>query len=204
MPDPSAYPFNPAIADLVMQTDVSGVNVDRGFIAHLSLTAAQAVAASAAGVVAATTLPTSGTTTVTSGITNPAVPRSLSIVGNQAGITGTVVINGTAYDGSVIQESIVANGTTTVNSLKAFKTVTSVVFPTRNGAGDTISVGWGNKIGLPNKLSRNSVIPGQTYLGNAREGTEPTVTVSASDISLNTVLLNSALNGSAVDIHYIV
>ena len=43
-----------------------------------------------------------------------------------------------------------------------------------------------------------------TFLGDTREATEPTVTVSATDIESNTVDLNSALDGTVVDSYLIV
>lgn len=69
---------------------------------------------------------------------------------------------------------------------------------------DTISVGWGDKLGIPYKLAHNTVIPGMTFKGNTREGTEPTVAVSATSLESNTVDLNSALDGSVVDIYLMV
>lgn len=67
---------------------------------------------------------------------------------------------------------------------------------------DKVKVGTGEKLGLPYKLSHNTVL--KTFLGNALEGTAPTVTVDADEIEKNTVDLNSALNSSAVDVYLIV
>jgi len=69
---------------------------------------------------------------------------------------------------------------------------------------DKISVGWGNKLGLPYLLERNSLLYKQTFLNNVVEGTEPTVATSASDIESNTITLNSALNGTQVDACFVV
>jgi hypothetical protein len=154
----------------------------------------------AASVLAAQTLPASGTTTVTAGITNPDVPRNLTVTGNQSTATGNVVVTGTSEDNTTITETIVANGTATVAGNKAFKTVTQVVFPARGASGDTISVGTGAKLGLGDKLARDTVR--SAYLNNVREGTAPTVATSATAVESNTVQLNSALNGNQVDIYY--
>jgi hypothetical protein len=66
---------------------------------------------------------------------------------------------------------------------------------------DIVSVGWNDKLGIPFKLEHNTVL--NAFLGNVLEGTAPTVTTSTSAMESNTVDLNSALNGSAVDIYLI-
>jgi hypothetical protein len=70
-----------------------------------------------------------------------------------------------------------------------------------DGTGATISIGWGDKLGLPLKLSHNTVL--FAFLNNTLEGTAPTVTVSSSVLSSNTIDLNSALNGTKVDVYLI-
>ena len=67
---------------------------------------------------------------------------------------------------------------------------------------DIVSVGWGNKLGLPYLLAHNTVLA--AYLDNTLEGTASTVAVDADDIEKNTILLDSALTGEAVDIYLIV
>jgi hypothetical protein len=158
-------------------------------------------AASATAVLAATALPTSGTTTVTTGITNPDVPRNVTITGNAVGITGNVVVTGTNKSGQTITETIAASGTATVAGNKAFKTVTSVQLPTRNAGGDTISIGTGTKLGLSRKLTENTVL--FAFLNGVKEGTAPTVAVSGTALESNTVILNSTLNGTAVVVLYL-
>lgn len=193
--------FNPKKA-YKMKTDAKSATVDRAFLAHFQVAAASAVAASDTAVHAAITLPTSGTTVVTTAITSPAVPRALRIKGNAAGITGNVVIEGTNYNDEVITETIAANAANAVEGNKAFKTVTKITVPTRTTAGDTISVGFNEKLGLPYKLTHNTVLA--AYLDNAKEATAPTVAVSATVLESNTIDLNSALNGSIVDIYLMV
>jgi hypothetical protein len=183
-------------------TDAQDVVCDRSFISHYQVAAADAVAASDTAVHAAITLPTSGTTTVNTSITNPAVPRALRIKGNAAGITGNVVITGTNYNGDVITETIVANGASAVEGNKAFKTVTQIVVPTRTQASDTISIGFNEKLGLPYLLAHNAVL--FAYLDNAKEGTAPTVTVSTTVLESNTIDLNTALSGKIVDVYLVV
>lgn len=111
-----------------IKSDVAGVVLDRAFLAHFHVAAADAVAADAAGVMALTNLG-AAVQAITTGLTNPAVPRNLQIDGNVSGITGNVKITGTNYAGEAIDETIALNGTTNVVGAKAFKTVTKVDLP---------------------------------------------------------------------------
>jgi len=193
------YPYNFKYGQTV-QTNVDGVVADRGFIAHLTFPtlAAQSITA----VLVATAL-TTEVQTITEGITQPDVPRSVKIKGNAAGITGDVVITGTNVAGEVISETIALNGDTEVLGNKAFKTITSIQLPVETNAGtDTVSVGTANKLGLPYLLERDTVIA--AYRDNVKEGTDPTVATSTTALENNTILLNSALNGTDVDVYLIV
>lgn len=67
---------------------------------------------------------------------------------------------------------------------------------------DTVKIGWCDKLGIPEKLTHNTVL--KAYLNNALEGTAPTVTTDIDEVEKNTVDLNSALNGTNVDIYFIV
>lgn len=150
---------------------------------------------------AATALTTSAQV-ITTNITDPATPRNLKIVGNAAGIAGNVVIKGTNYNGEAITETLALNGTTVVEGAKAFKTETEIDLPIQTAVGNTVSVGIGEKLGLPYKLSHNTVLV--AYLDNAKEGTAPTVTTSATALENNTIDLNSALSSKVVDIYLMV
>ena len=78
-----------------------------------------------------------------------------------------------------------------------------VVAPAHDGTGATTSIGWGDKLGLPYKLTHNTVLA--AFLNNAREAVAPTVTVSPTAIEGNSVLLSSALADSQpVDVYLIV
>lgn len=152
-------------------------------------------------VLAATTL-TASTQTATTGLTNPAVPRALSVTGNAAGIAGNVVITGTNIKGDVITETLALSGTSTVQGSKAFATVTSIQLPAKtNASGDTVSVGTTNKLGLPFAQPHNRVIA--TYYNNTLESTAPTVVVNSA-VENNTVTLNTTLAGAVVDVYIIV
>lgn len=150
----------------------------------------------------------SAITTVTSFLAQPDVPRSISITpgGTTTDVpAGDVTITGTDIGDNVITDTITfaANASTAGHTAKAFKTVTSIVFPIQDTTGAaTYDVGVSDKIGLPDKLSRNTVFA--AHLGGTRETTAPTVTVSSTVLSQNTVDLNSAHNGTAVVIDYLV
>jgi hypothetical protein len=67
---------------------------------------------------------------------------------------------------------------------------------------DTVSVGWGDKLGLPMKLTHNTLI--STFLNNVLEGTAATIATSTTALESNTISLNSSLNGTIVDAYFIV
>jgi len=189
-----------------LSTDAK-IAVDRGFVAHYNIPAADAVAASTTGVHAA--MNSTGTPlVVTTGITNPAVPRNVTAT---AGGTATdikaiqVVVAGTDFADEAITETLPAFTVDTAGSVagnKAFKTITSISVPNHDGNGATTAIGFGDKLGLPYKLPHNTVI--ETYVDNAKEATAPTVTTSVTVLDGNTLDPNTALNGKVVDIYLIV
>jgi hypothetical protein len=185
---------------MTIATD-GGAAVARANIAHYTLTSPDA--SSATYVHAAITLPNTGTTIVTTGLTNPDVPRIPSATGNASGIAGNVVLAGTDINDEALSETIALNGSSTVLGTKAFKSITSVTVPAKtNGSGDTVTIGVGNKLGLPHKLSLGVVIA--TFLNNVRESALPTLTVSSTVLALNTFLLGTSLNNTKVDLYYLV
>ena len=188
------YPYNPTLGQEI-QTDIPGHHVDRSFGAHLTWDAP--AAASNNAVLAATALADGAVTTVVAGITNPDVPRALRVRGNAATAVGNVVATGTNMAGAVITETIIAAGDANVEGNLAFATVTQIVLPARGAAGDTISIGYNDKLGLPYLLPVNTVLA--AAINNVREATAPTVTVSATVLAANTCDLDSALNATQVD-----
>jgi hypothetical protein len=186
----------------VLDCDVKGKRVDRAFVARVQIAAAAATVASNVNVLAATAQ-TAAAQTITANITQPSVPRNLIVKGNAVGNAGNVVVTGINYEGAVITETFALNGSTAVVGAKAFRAVTSIALPAETHAGtDTVSLGTGEKLGLPYKLAHNTVQ--QVFKDNTLEGTAATVTVSATAIESNTVDLNSALNSKAIDIYLFV
>lgn len=192
------YPYNFNFGQEI-QSAVDSINPDRGFIARINI---ETPATKDITAVLASTALTTETQTITDNITEPDVPRNVRIKGNDAGITGDVVINGTNINDDSISETLALDGTTEVQGNKAFKTVTSIELPVQNSSGDEVSVGTDNKLGLPYKLSLNTVL--KAYRDGTLEGTAPTVAVDSANIENNTVLLDSALNGTDVDLLLIV
>lgn len=198
------YPRKPA-GDI--QSDVSGKNQDRGFIAHLSWTAAEAVAASTTGVHAAVT-DTGAAQEITTNITNPPCARNITATaGGTAGDIKAiqVTVEGTDIEGNAISETLPAftvDTAGTVTGSKAFATVTKITIPAHDGTGATTAIGWGDKLGLPYKRATLPCIA--AFLNNVLESTAAAITASATVIASNTVDLNSALNGNAVDVYLVV
>ena len=143
---------------------------------------------------------TSGVQTVTIGITDPDMPRNVTLVASAAQ-TGDVVVTGTDENGVAVSDTITINGAATVQGVKAFKAVAQIVYPVISNGGADISIGYGDKLGLGILLSRDSII--HAFFGGVLEGTRPTVTFSSTVLASNTALLNSATNASsAVIIDY--
>ncbi len=201
------YPYNHKRGQKI-QTDVNGVSLDRAFLARFQVAAVDAVAADADGVHASINASAAEVTEVTTEITNPAVPRNITAtVGGTAGSIKAVqvTITGTNFADEEITEDLPAFTADTagiVTGSKAFKTVTGISIPAMDGAGVTVTIGWGDKLGLPYLLSHNTVL--FAFLNNVKEGTAPTVAVSATEVESNTIDLNSALDGHVVDAYLLV
>jgi hypothetical protein len=118
---------------------------------------------------------------------------------------GTILVTGTDLAGATITETITPNAGATVAGTKAFKTVTSIVGAgwVIGGGNDTIIVGFGDVIGLPDKLSDTAQVVAASK-NNVKEGTAPTVTVSSSVLASNTVDLSTAMDGDGIVIYYMV
>lgn len=125
-----------------------------------------------------------------------------------ADTSGTITVTGTDLAGNVISEVITPEAGKTIAGARAFATITSIVgagwaIDVAEGTNDTITVGFGALIGLPDMLTDTAQVLAAS-LNNAREGTHPTATVSPVELSLNTVDLDSPLNGTPVKIYYVV
>lgn len=196
------YPWNEK--NHTVQTDAKGTSV-AGLI--IKKYVVSPVAAAIAAIHAAITCSATVATVVTTGFSTIAVPRNVTATagGTAEDIKAVqVIVEGLDIGGSTITETLpvfTVDTAGTVVGSKAFKKVTKVTIPAMDGAGATVSIGTGSKLGLPSKLSFNSIL--LAVFNSVREVTAPTVTVSASALSSNTVTLDSSLNGSKVVILYV-
>jgi len=173
-------------------------------VGRQKLTAAQAAAADADGLLAAVEMPEEATDVIVFENVMP-YARSLTAVCSNTQ-AGKMTVYGTDIDGVVISEEVTLNGASSVESTKAFKTVTKINLPAAAGT-ETINVGWGDKIGIPFKLSAtaaNRPKPIDCTLNGVIEGTAAALTADAATLSKNLIDLNSALNGTEVNIYYFV
>ena len=156
-----------------------------------------------ASVHAAVALPDTGTTVVTTAITNPDVPRNVTVKGNAAGIAGDVVIVGTNASGDEITETIALNAATEALGALAFKTVTSITLPAKtNASGDTVSVGRGKIFGMPHIIDNALLMLVNNFDGSDDTGT---LTVDADEFEKNVFSLAGTPNGTKVaDFYYLV
>lgn len=137
----------------------------------LKYTVAPAVK-SATATHAALALTIGAQTGVTTGITQPDVPRTMTIKGNAAGIAGNVVIHGTNIAGAVVSDTIALNAATEVLGVVAFATITSIDFPAyTNGGTDTVSIGRGAGIGFPSIINNAGDVLTHDFDGSNDAGT---------------------------------
>lgn len=153
----------------------------------LSLTAMKTGQATSASVI----------TTVTTFDLQPDFARCISVDpgGTTADVpAGDVTVNGTNIRGEVISDIITfaANATAAIATLKAFKTVTSVVFPVQDGAAATYDIGYTDAMGLDRCMAGNEVI--LATMDGVYETTRPTVVAHATNVSNNTIDPNTALD----------
>lgn len=145
--------------------------------------------------------------TVTSGLTDPDVPRCLVVT--PTGTTNdvapsTVRITGTNVEGKVITEGFrfTQDQSTAVNGEKAFRTVTSVSVEAQESAAVTFQIGTLNKLGLNHRLFNQNTTTKVYYSTTVANptvltrDTEPTVTMDEVDVELNTILPDYTPDGT--------
>lgn len=199
------YPFNPLLGQ-VIQSDSPLQNPDQGFIAHLNWTAAQALAAVTNGVLAA--FATSALTTIKS-TGFAALPCAKNITLTAGGVDADVkavqgIVRGHDIAGNVISETMPAFTVNVLGSVvgsKAFADITEVEIPGMDGAGVTIAVGFGEKLGIPYKLGLNTLLKG--YKGGVLEANAATIAFSSTALESNTIDFDTALDGSIMDAFFI-
>jgi hypothetical protein len=174
----------------------------------ISWSEAEAVAASDTYFATATATSGSAVTTIEIDDENqtPTCARNVTLTsgGTAASIKAVVcTVSGFDMDGQPLTEEMptfTADSATTVTGSKAFAKVTSVSVPAMDGSGVTVKVGA--KLGLPFKLSKNTII--STYFNGTLEATPPTVAISSSVLASNTITLNSTLSGKAIEAYILI
>lgn len=112
------------------------------------------------GAAAAVLGSTAGSTSqqvITTGFTQPDVPRVLAVTtGGSGASAGNILITGVNIEGKTITDSVAINTGGGQNvGLLVFKRVTSVTIPAALGASGTITVDTTNKLGLNHRLQPN-------------------------------------------------
>lgn len=158
------------------------------------------VVADNTSVLAATATSTSSTT-ITTGITTPDVPRNLVVKpGGTAGdvATGTVVITGKNVEGATISETFntTADTVTAIVGNKAFARVSSIVVSAQDGTGATFSVGVGSKLGIGMRNMSSMPIK---LLARSAAGVETLEDAAASAFSTSAVESNTVTPTTTMD-----
>ncbi|NNJ10580.1 hypothetical protein EKD04_009590 [Chloroflexales bacterium ZM16-3] len=150
--------------------------------------------AGVAAVLAATTLDPATDLIVTTGITQPDVPRTISVKGNAASCAGDVVIVGADANNRTLTATLALAGTAVVTSLVAFSRISRVELPPRAASGNTVSVGTGAGLGLVHALGADvrlqTIFDGAADLG--------TLAVDAGDVGKNLFTPAGTLDGTKV------
>jgi hypothetical protein len=174
-----------------------------------------AAAASTTVIMAASSVSSSAATTLTNGITQPDVPRALSVTvaaTTAADIAaGNIVITGTNVEGKVITDTfaVTADTAATINGTNAFKRVTSVAVPQQDGASVTVAIGTRNIFGLNHRLASTAstgtvrVVSMTTAGAKILQAAPSAITTSATLVEANTVTPATAPNGTtSYSFHY--
>jgi len=198
--------FSDILASPVTDTDCVNSGVENLLMRAVGYEAGQPVVANVARIVTSTNMIV-GAYTVANASAAGGVALNVTVTHTQVvepDTPGTIDIVGTDIDDQVLLETITVVDSSTVQGTRAFKTVTSVtgVGWVNQGTEDTIEVGFGELIGLPDYMVHDRVL--FVSYNNVREGTHPTVTSSTTVLALNTVDLNTGLGGLVVVIYYLV
>ena len=136
-------------------------------------------------------------------ITDPDFPRTVCVfaTGTAAHISaGQCIINGTDIDDNTITDTITAltlNTVSTVYSTKAFKTVTSVIFPKMSDTSVQFGIGGGPSLGLDRKCEGGVGAIVGAWKTTTGETTAAVATSDNADVSLCTMNFSTAYDGAA-------
>lgn len=166
-----------------------------------------ALAAATAGLKAATATTVAPQTVLAAGMLTAgkdelaARPRNITFTtagGTAADAPATATITGTDINGDAQTEVVnVGQTATTVEGVKAFKTITSIVYSAADGTGATVAIGYGNKFGLSVKAkTRAGAVMRGTEIAAGSAVTNGTLVAAATGLPNGTYTPNTAPNGS--------
>lgn len=188
-----AAPVKRMAQDVKLPTQ--GVVEQQSFTDLLAASATRVLSASAGATSAAIA-------TITTFAAQPDSPRNITVT--PTGTTGdveacVVVVNGTNIFDQAISENFtfIADASTVQTGNKAFKTVTSVVFPANcesGGFAATWNVGIGEKIGLKRCMAETGAF--MTSSLNGVLETRATLAASATAVESNTADFAGTMNGT--------
>lgn len=118
------------------------------------------VSAATAGYVLGSTAGSTTTQVITTGFTQPDVPRVLAVtIGGSGEAAGTISITGYNIEGKLITDTFAYTTTGQVVGALVFAAVSSLTLPGALGASATVTVDTTNKIGLNHRL-----VPGKSSI----------------------------------------
>lgn len=127
---------------------------------------------------------------ITTAITNPDVPRNISIT-NSANSTGDVRIDGVDAKGNTISDTITIVTGGIAYGLVAFATMSKITIPATVANPDTIEVGISDKLGLSNIIYAN----GDVYKVKVNNADDPTIgTINTTYHTVDCAAINAADN----------
>lgn len=135
------------------------------------------------------------------GVATPDVPRNVQLVSSNAGDTTQVAtIRGLDTIGRASTETVSMNGTTIVQSLRAYSKINSITFSA--ALAGNLTAGTGAKLGLPVRirvgdvlvLKANDAVP---EAGTIVAGVTTTPTAATGD-PLGTLVTTTAMNGTVI------
>jgi hypothetical protein len=139
--------------DILARASLSAVSGSAGLVAGGTNVSAKGTTAIHAAIAGNTSV-----VPVTTGITNPTVPRNLLITFAASWDGGDVVVVGTDQFDRPVTETFLSNAGATRVGTKIFKTVTSVAHTAVGATANTYSTGDGDKLGVVAVPAANSPI----------------------------------------------
>lgn len=128
-------------------------------------------------------------------------PRNVTFTtagGTAADAPATATITGTDIDDAALTEVVnIAQTATIASGVKAFKTITSIVYSAADGTDATVAIGFGAVFGLPKKAKvRGGIVAVVQEIANGALATNGTFVIPATGLPYGTYAPNSAPDGS--------